>query len=707
MQKKGNINFVLVGARATGKTVYLSSLYLNEKSVTAQDERTIKYLKPLSEILLTGEYPSATAGNLHELMFNYKDEKFSTSIQIDDVDGYFIETLSEKDKNTQNERDRLIQNMKLSEGLIFFFPYQKDFNEKAIKEFNYQIDTIITKLRDIYADRSLIPIPVVIAVSKWDDSPYYQKENENQEALTYINSHKFLCLAKEKIELNFNLVHIVPISAIGQNINDLKPYNLNKPLKIFLEETYRNWIEKINKLQDNKEELLSFLSKVDFDMKTYNNGKYHELYKRLEEEYALKILKEVNSFKNIKEYELFEEKNRVIINSLLIKNREKLLKVKKRLSKNQKVKRFSGFTLVSSFVAITVLTLLAWNADKLLIKNETELFADIVTEYNNNNYEDAESDIEDYLSEYSNTVNLEHKQKILNFKSHIQKSTLLDEIQNIVADKNFDNPDRIDDILTSMNKLGINNKKMKSELLEVKNRIYKNQSYSDFIEQLKQKEFNEALYKVQTDWKDDYLDKNQIVVHKILNKALNIKVKKLLDDISDINDLDEFNNLVHILNSIEKLKSNTFITKINYKASLSSENENILKDKWEEYEKYNSAFKDGILSTYISFGAEYEDNEPLGFNCESEKEIILTIDTTTYHYNDYYSCVKRKMSWICIQIFHDTSYSVNVIEEDLIENDKYSNSFSLKKNDLIKLVNHETIKKSIGRGYYIEIGDKE
>ncbi|SFV68332.1 Exonuclease sbcC [hydrothermal vent metagenome] len=664
--------------------------------------------------MLNGEYPSATAGNLHELMFNYKNDNFSCSIQIDDVDGYFIETLSQKDEHTQVERDTLIENLRLSEGIIFFFPYQRLFDEKSIKEFNYEIDTIISKLKSMYDDRSSIPIPVAIAISKWDNSPHYQKENELEEALAYINNHKFLRLAKEKIEVNFKYVKIVPISAIGNDIKKLNPYNLKVPIEFFLEETYKNWVEKINKLENDKEKLLNFLSKINFDMKSYDNGKYDKLYKSLEKEYAQKLLKELERLKSIQEYKDFEKKYKSIINSLLPKNIEAILKVKKQLSRTQKVKRFSGLTLM----AIIIISILAWNADKLLIKNESELFADIVTNYNNNNYEDAQDNIEDYLSEYAdgNTINLEHKQKILTFKSQIDETLkkrerekrvteVLSEAQKIVVDKNFYNIDRIDEIFTSMNEMGIDDKKLKTELLEVKDRLATKENYSEFKDKLESKSFSEALSFVQTDWQERYGKDKKIAVGLILNKLLNRKVKELLEDISDIVDVDAYNNLDKTLKNIKDLQENTGIEKVNYKATLNDENKNRLEDILREYRKYSDALKNGIVPKQIAFGAESKDNEPLGFECSSEYQIILNIDIKTYHYDNNDVCDNIKMSWRNSQNFSEHSYSVKVIEEDLVENDEYSSSFSLNKNDLIKLVNHETIKKDIGKSYYIEISN--
>jgi len=162
MQRNKNINFVLVGAKATGKTVYLVSLYLKTKFITSKNAKTTAYLKGLADTLLEGKYPNATSGSLYDLLFDYKNEDFNCTIQLDDVDGYFIETLSQKDEATQRERDKLINRLGSSEGVIFFFPYETEIYEKSIKEFNYQVDTVISTLKEIHDDRDGIPVPATI-----------------------------------------------------------------------------------------------------------------------------------------------------------------------------------------------------------------------------------------------------------------------------------------------------------------------------------------------------------------------------------------------------------------------------------------------------------------------------------------------------------------------------------------------------------------
>jgi F0F1-type ATP synthase delta subunit len=257
-----------------------------------------------------------------------------------------------------------------------------------------------------------------------------------------------------------------------------------------------------------------------------------------------------------------------------------------------------------------------------------------------------------------------------------------------------------------MNELGIENKKLKSELLVAKDRLTIKQNYSEFKEILENKNFKEALSMVQTDWKDSYAtENNKVIVCNILDKALNNKVEELLKNLSDINDVDAFNDNVKILNNIKDLQNNTSIKKVNYTATLNQDNKDGFDEKWREYEKYSNVLNNGIVPKSIAFGAEYEENEPLGFKCGEEDEIILTIDTKIYHFDNQDSCRKGKISWRDSQKFKSGNYTVKVVEEDIADDDEYFSSFSVNNNDLIKLLNNEPVKKDIGKEYYIEIGN--
>ena len=706
METKGNINFVLIGSRATGKSVYLTSLYLNIKNITAQDKRTTDYLKLMANQLEDGKYPSATAGNLHELMFNYKNDNFSSSIQIDDVDGYFIETLSETDEHTQTERNKFIKNLELSKGIIFFFPYQEVFNEASIKEFNYQMDTIISILKKVYNNEELLPIPAVIAVSKWDDSPYYKNEDEVAKAIEYLEDKKFFRLAKDKLESYFSKLKIIPLSAIGQNIHQIEPYNIEKPIEFFLKETYANWTTQIDKLKDNKEELFVFLSKIYFDIKLYNNGKYDKLYQELEKEYATKIFQELDGIETIEMYKLFEEKNLHLINALFPKNRTKIIEIKNRLEKSKKVKKWSGVTISLMAVGVVVVGIIAWNAKTLLVKNESELFTDITMEYKTNNYGKALENIESYQTTYAQTLNLEHKQKIIEIKSNIEKAQIISHAKKIINDTTFDNIDEIEEIFSSFSEMGINKPELQSELHIIKDKLSLNGSYMDFQNNLENKNFGEALLYIEQNWKESFgKDKQQTIV-KVLNIKFNNEVETLLKDISKITDIDEFYNLVKKINKINALQSQTSMTKFSYQAILTSDNNYILNEKRKIQKNYENLLHTGVSRVKVTFGAKSEENEPLGFKCDrTNGDILLSIDSKKYYYKNGASCDNLKISWNDFSTyFKAVRYSVKVIEEDVTSfNDEYNSAFTLNKNDLIKINNYKNVKKDIGHDYFIEI----
>ncbi len=419
MRKTGNINFVLIGAKATGKTVYLASLYLNLKNITSQNGKTIDYLKPLANSLLDGEYPQATSGSLHELMFDYKDEEYTSHIQIDDVDGYFVESMHKKDEATQTQRDTLLRNIKMSEGIIFFFPYEERFNEESIKNFNYEIDTIISQLKKMYKEKSEIPIPVVIAVSKWDKSPHYQDENEEAEALEYINSNKFLKLAKEKIEQNFTKLKIIPLSSVGINIERMEPYNLEKPIQFFLRETYAIWEEKIESLKNDKKGLLSFLSKVHFDMKFYEGGKYNKAYDLLEKEFTDEILSKLEGIENYSQFLEIEKAYKNVIPFLIEENQVQIAEIGKKFKSKQTRKKMTTGSVIGVIIVLAVLVGGAWFAQSKLMKSESELFSDISVKYKNHNYKEAMKYVEEYQASFKDTLDVEHKNKVEEIRGNI------------------------------------------------------------------------------------------------------------------------------------------------------------------------------------------------------------------------------------------------------------------------------------------------
>ena len=709
----GNINFILVGARATGKSVYLTSLYTYSKYLTAQDKETIDYLKPKATKLEKKQVLSATSGSLTKLIFNYKDKNITTSIEIDDVDGYFVETLSEEDKHTQSERNKLIKNLKLSEGIIFFFPYQKDnMNEKSIKEFNYQIDTVISKLKMVYKNKSSLPIPVTIAISKWDESNDYQTENEDKKVLEYINNNKILKLAKAKIDNHFKYIQIIPISSTGKNFSN-EPYNIDEPIIFFIEHTYKTWEEEINKLNDKREEQLIYLHKIVIDLESYKNAKYHTLYEKLEKEYASKLFNRVESIKNIKDYNSFYEKEKKIINALCKKNKEKILNFGKKLKVTRKVKQFSGVSISLMAIGAIVLVIGAWNANKLLTKSEVNLYNDILVEYKTHNYKRAIDDIDDYLVAYSNLDNnQEHKMKVIEIKSTIPKEQIINETEHIVRDSSYDNLDRIDEIFTSWSNMGIKKPSLLEQLTERRKTIIQTESFNELKNSISHKNFQESVTEVEENWKNEYNEDNRLLIIRVLDRKYNNFIEKELKKIKKISNFNQYTRNLNILNKMGALRENNIISKINYNPSLSSTNKIATENNIKIFKVYQNLLNNGIKGVSVTFGTIREDNEPLGFTCTSVKghdsDIILNIDSTQYHYKNKESCIRRKISWSPKnQTFKVAIYQIEAIEKDTVTfNDKYKGSMQLTENNLIQIHNHIAVKKSIGGDYFIELEKK-
>jgi len=802
LRKTGNINFVLIGAKATGKTVYLASLFLNEKSITSKDGRTIDYLKPLSDILLDGSYPQATAGTLHELKFNYKNSDISCQIQIDDVDGYFVETMHKGDETTQKQRDILMHNIKNSEGIIFFFPYEEEFNEVSIKNFNYEIDTIISELTKMYSIYDYIPIPACIVISKWDKSPYFKMDNENEKALEFINSNKFLRLAKEKIDHYFHNLKIIPISATGNNIEQMEPYNIKKPLNFFISATYNLWVIKIDRLRSDKKALLKYLSRLYFDMKFYNDGFYNKMYHELEKEFWSELILKFEAIDNYKVFLELKKKNIEVIPYLSKGNIDILNEMETKLKTKQIVEKVSFSTIVIVLMSIIAIGTIGWYTQTKLLKSENELYSNILIEEKNNNYKDTMSHILDYQKKFKDTSDYKHKSSIEKIKSNIlnkykfklrqieeytslikqyhemqtlysncenanisevehkydvinnlydsyQKiisfsiddiseigsiSILLkklsvyqfDEIvilknkfnkslvlmaNNIISNKELDNVDSIDGILKAFSTLGIDNADMIKKLMQKKSNVQNILKYRELIDNINKSGFKTAISIIETDWSENYDENKERMVRTILDRKFNKIVEKILKTIpSSIGDIDNFNTLKNKLQKINSLQENTKISNISYIAKLTNDIENILIEKNKFYKKYNDAIKYGISIGKITFGAYYKDNEPLGFKCGGEDEIVLSIDSVVYSYkNNKGHCHDiNKMTWSSYQnLQQGVKYKVIVKEVDIYEDDKLSFSIELSSNNLIKIVNKEYFDLPVGNGtYFIGFGEK-
>jgi len=303
----GTLNFVLIGARNTGKTCYLAILASHCSSITTARDETTSYLKMQRQLLDAGDLPQATASTLKELYFRYAGDGHKVEFSIDDYDGSFIENLSHQDNADDESRNELKAKIQESEGLLFFMPYETEQDEKALSNFEDEINTIITLVEEITQGKyAALPIPVAICVTKWDRSPNFKQENEMDAALEYIHSNPYYQRAYAKISKLFKHVVIHPISAFGQsddgthpNRGKINPYRVEAPLKDCLNQTFQRFEERISEFQssDNKIELLTYLYELYDDLRHYKNGEYCQLYNELEQEFSQNVLNEINQKK--------------------------------------------------------------------------------------------------------------------------------------------------------------------------------------------------------------------------------------------------------------------------------------------------------------------------------------------------------------------------------------------------------------------------
>lgn len=167
--------------------------------------------------------------------------------------------------------------------------------------------------------------------------------------------------------------------------------------------------------------------------------------------------------------------------------------------------------------------------------------------------------------------------------------------------------------------------------------------------------------------------------------------------------MDEYNNLLEKLNQIKTILENSVLKKLNYRATLSPTNKNNINQKIKLQAKYNQLLTNGIQELIVSFGTDYEENEPLGFNCSSEYQIEMELNNHVYNYKNRTNCLNSTMEWNPTNTFFRKGlYFIKITEIDLTDNDHYDNgSFSLTNNDLIQIYNQKYLKKDIGSGYFI------
>jgi hypothetical protein len=783
-ERKGLINFVLIGAKSTGKTQYLK--YLNNRpEISAEDSNTIEYLESLTD-------NKATNISYTELFFNYKDDKYNIEFQIDDYDGNFMETLH-TDENS-DYKEKLVEYIKESEGIFLFLPYEKEDTEIKFKNMQRETDIFIKKIKEEYGEtHDKLPIPIVICVTKWDQSPYFKSDDDDIKAKEYIENNEILKLIKDKVLLHFKSVKIIPLSS-------QKNYNILKPIQISLDYTFEYWENKINNLLENdkKEELLIFLDNIMYDIKFYKNGYYKKLYEDIEKEVSQKYLNEIENIKNLKEFNEYYEEYKDILMSLSEESQEIIDKKRKSLENANKSKKM----LISG----AIILLLAGggyfylkNAEK---NSENKLYNSILIQEKKHNDLGVMKSIKEYYKDYKN-LNKEHYKKIKEIEESIKAkyreqfkniensnyivaqynsiSKLYDIAKNLSFNSNELNQitneynkikrlkNEYDEVSNEINNLSLDNL-TKTKLDDINSKLNELQEYSetpqlrdilnqkieniinialqngdenqisnildiasslnisdDTLNQLQEKlqqlkiadefkEFKENLSNIddidrkisyiKTNWKSEWNDEQRMQIVQIINDNFNSIVKQKLNYSSgDIESWDDMQKIKKSIKEIDDIKNRIASSEFKLDSSLSIENKKEYDRQIDEYNKYNNILKNGVEITSFSFFAPK--NNDLKFSCNDDKDLIIYINGDLYYNSDVEdSCQDNK-------IFYNGAipYEVGIYKIKFYNNlhytswfdEKYNSSFTITKNDLIKLANGNPVSFDIGNGYQITL----
>jgi hypothetical protein len=774
-------NIVLIGAKSTGKTVYLTSLYLLP-FIRVTDKESLKYLKPLKEQFKNREI-SATNAGYQELFFEYKKDKFNLRFQIDDYDGKFAEQFSSDENKLLKEK--LKKNIKRAEGLLFFLPYEKNLDNQKIDNIREEVDLFIETIKELYPNKKEIPTPVVICVTKWDNSPNFKEINENEKAIEFLENNEILKNVKNKIENFFSNVKIIPISSFNN-------YNLEQPLEFCFYKTFKAWENRIEEIHNDEFKLLCFLRKIKDDIKFFKDGKYLNLYKTLENKIFKELFNEFKIAKNDKDFENINNKFKLengefIIDCLENVHNKEILEIENKLKKNKKRKNIiiTVFAIILIFIILSLMIqqkekkekdilytelktvtksdnpqkalklvneyILKFGKDKKVIEVENEAYkkckADIdskkeqlnnfnslskkielanlieneekscninsfdITTLNklNNNYHQ----VTDLINQISmDNIDEEVGTQILNlvneFKNYLEYQTLYGLLNqkveaigdNLLTSNDATDIDNIQKLLNFISQLEINN----SQLVEKLNNKYQELQnllrYNSFKDDLRDKDFSDATQYIKKNYKSSY-DSKQDEIQNILQNKFQIYISDIINSSPEsINNEENLKILKQKIDAIEDVLDNK-VDKINFTPEL-----NNLADKYENMKKLYDKYNAPAIITSISFSANVENNEPLGFKCggiNSDDDIIININEYNYNYKNGSECNELTITWNNVRNeYSEGNYEIKVIEKDPVYDDVYGPKYiELTKDDIINLINGNFVDKNIGNGYSI------
>jgi len=442
----GILNFVLIGAKSSGKTIYLATLW-GEGLLMNTHKEDKKYLDDTWSYIKKHGQAEASSGMFKILRFSYAHSNYGrVNFSIDDYDGTFTETISIEDENTKEEREKLLKSVAKSEGIFFFLPYEKD--PDRFQDFAQEIDAFIQLAQK--SSFNMSPIPASIVVTKWDESPNFRKNNEIEYVLEYIESNDYLKRALKLVRNNFLNTTIIPASSF-------KNYNLLKSIDYSLDNTFKLWYETTQKLYNEKkyDKLLKYLSVRYNDTKFNQVYDFSKLYDEVQELYIEDIKKELLKKDNYQEKEKYLEDI-----SFYYQSKKELLKPlfeevseEKKYINSQKRKNIIVWSSILVLIVVGV-----WQyMNKLEVE---ERYANIIDNYEKNvSYSVLKENIEIFLRKYKNASFM------YTFADIPSKRKKIQIIENDLKEKNRKSiKDRIE-VIKKDTKLSADEKKQEIEKL--------------------------------------------------------------------------------------------------------------------------------------------------------------------------------------------------------------------------------------------------
>lgn len=309
---KNTLNIVVIGPKHAGKTVYLSAL-ANSPEVSLSDPATIEIVSMHWKTMLEGNIPPATAGTISKLDFSFHcdidSQEYNIDFTVPDYDGHFAETLSRGNEHSPDIA-KLREIIGQADGFIVFMPLGNE-DEAAMESMRHEIGSFIGILREVFDESPKIPAPLIIAVNKWDKSPNFKSEDEDSEALKYIESIEIHKKLYEQLKNFFEHVTVMPLSAYGHHTDSalpmpgqMAPYRVTDPIMLVVRDYFENLQAMVEKLNTDPPALAKLLLATRPLWKRWPGGDYDALLANTLDICFTELKEQLQRAQNIREYRL-------------------------------------------------------------------------------------------------------------------------------------------------------------------------------------------------------------------------------------------------------------------------------------------------------------------------------------------------------------------------------------------------------------------